>query len=312
MNNSVDQISSRALRPARGLGGLLCLLGACGLMLGLGAPAYGQDCTDEEGEFICIGIGTDPAVGPFDIHLGSDDDTVKVAGDVEVSGTLSIAGESVAESLSTNAVDIAANKEAADAGIAANKEAIGTNIETIAANKEAADAGIAANKEAIGTNIETIAANKEAADAGIAANKEAIGTNIETIAANKEAADAGIAANKEAIGTNIETIAANKEAADAGIAANKEAIGINMGAITSNTGNIASNMNAIGMNAGNITANSSAIAANAANIAANSAEIAMVDERVKRVAAMSAALSAVQCGSWGEQQRVLWHGRRDA
>ena len=92
-----------------------------------------------------------------------------------------------------------------------------------------------------------------------------------------------------------------------GIAANRESIGMNAGNITANTTAIEANASGVAGNMRSIEMNRNSIGMNAGNIATNTTAIANldrrlldVDERVKQVAAMGAALSAVPNAVSGE------------
>ena len=128
--------------------------------------------------------------------------------------------------------------------------------------------------------------------------------------------------------SNRDEIDANKQSADAGIAENAGSIAENAGAIAENAGSIAENAGAIAENGSSIAANAGAImqqgmmieenramidsqgmsiannmarldghdqmlASHADMIGTNAKSIKMVDDRVSKVAAMAAALSAV-------------------
>ena len=135
--------------------------------------------------------------------------------------------------------------------------------------------------------------------AAINENKENIESNDDDIAANKEnieSNDDDIAANKENIESNDDDIAANKEnieSNDDDIAANKMVIEANAGDIMANSSLIMDNSGRIDSNLGMIQDNARGIAANTMAIADLDDRLMEVDDRVSKVAAMGAALSAV-------------------
>ena len=115
----------------------------------------------------------------------------------------------------------------------------------------------------------------------------------EAVAANA----GGIAANAQAIAGNAGGVAANAQA----IQANAGGVAANMRSIEMNSSGIAANRDGIGLNAGNIMSNATAIA----NL---DRRLLDVDERVKQVAAMGAALSAVPNAVSGEGNFFLGVG----